>query len=169
MVEQAIKCLPELSVDVHAVVAIDAGAPDSVEAAERARRTAAETRVDKRVHCASVTRVAAIEDAIAQAELVIVTAETVAGPWHGLRPLRFGKPMLAPHLPLFQDVLLLGGGVRLVRPSIADHLAACVRAVLANPIGMAEMHDRGIAYAEANTYEAHARRLMELFEEALAA
>lgn len=164
LAEQAIFALPELPWDTRMDILVE---PSGATAVSWCTSAAKSIGAGERVFVRIADDLAALDEHLCRATIVVSCAERYAGPYHGLRPLAFGKPLLALDRPLYRDAMLCGAGIRLVRPQAPGHVASCIKAVLGNPIGMAEMAERGRNYAERHSFAAFGRRLCQFYRETL--
>ncbi len=162
--EQAIYALPELPWDTRMDVLVE---PSGATAISWCTSAAKAIGAGERVLVRIADDSAVLDEHICRATIVVSCAERYAGAFHGLRPLAFGKPLLALDRPLYRDAMLRGAGIRLVRPQAPGHVASCIRAVLGNSLGMTEMAERGRNYAERHSFSAFGRRLCRFYRETL--
>ncbi len=163
LAEALIACLPSLPVSVGLVVAFEAGASKGAALAARLQAMAQAQGAGSRLATAPIQDEAALAALLNACSAVVAPADLVSGVWHGLSALGYGRPLLAPDLPVFRDVMVRAGCVRLLRPDEPGHVCACLRALLSNPIGMAEMGDRATSYARAHTRRSVAERMAEVY------
>lgn len=165
LAEEMVRAADELPPSVRLVAACEGG--EDGEPATLARRYAAERHVEHRVEIVTPDRADEIAGLALGAEASVVGSPRVAGPWHGFLPLGCGRPLLAPALPIFRDVMLDGHCIRLVRAEERGHVGACLRALLSNPIGVAELRERSAAYARSRTASAAAQAILQAYRSTL--
>jgi glycosyltransferase involved in cell wall biosynthesis len=164
--EQAIAMLAELGRGTHLTIAQAVGTPRSVSA-ESIAGACRTFRVADRVQTVECHTDDELRAVVRGAAVVIASAPECAGMWNALVAPACARGLVAPDTTLFRDLMLRAGCVRLVRPEQSGHMASCVRALLANPLGLSELAERGYRYAKDHSWHSVAARVLRLYQEVL--
>jgi glycosyltransferase involved in cell wall biosynthesis len=90
---------------------------------------------------------------------------------HYVAPLKLfdymarGKPIVAADVPAHLELLHDGVNARLYRPDDPEHLAACIMAVVNQPEQADAIAQTAWEQSARYTYDARARRILELLDE----
>ncbi len=123
----------------------------------------------ERIRAVPCSTEADVHAQIARADAVVAVEPICAGPWNGLAALAHGRPLLAADRTIFRDLMLRAGCVRLLRFDQPGHLAACLRALFSNELGLRELRERGAAYGATHHWHAVACRMANIYAGALSA
>lgn len=165
--ELTLQILPELPPEVALVIA---GGPRTVEMepyAESLRARIEAAGLEDRVVITGYLNEEAVAEVMAASEVVVVPHTQATGSYSVMIPLSYGKAIVASDLDCFREIWERVPCLRLFRAGDAAHYAACLKAVLNNPVGRAEMEERARAYAAQHSWREVARRTVAVYERAL--
>jgi glycosyltransferase involved in cell wall biosynthesis len=165
--ELVIDTMPELPPDVVFVIAggarIEAEAPYARELASRVEQQG----LRDRVIITGFLENADVPEAMAASEIILVPHTEASGSYSVTVPLAYGKPILASDLDCFREIQQRSPCMRLFRSGDREHFAACLNALLRNPVGQAELAERALDYAREHSWRHVAQRTVEVYEKAL--
>ena len=165
LLRELVGALPELPRNTSLTVGIDGDSPDRGIMETAVREAAHAAGVSLRVQTKAVRTRPEVHRLLSGSPAVVAFSPAVAGPWHTFAPLAFGQALLAPPGDLYYDLMQRGHCVRLIDAEKPGHIGACLRAILSNPIGLAELRDRGLRYATLHSPGRTAERMLAVYED----
>lgn len=167
-IELTLQVLQELPTDVRLVLAGGVRTADAQPYADAVRRRIDEMRLRDRVTITGYLSDDDVAEAMAAAEVVLVPHTEATGSYSVMIGLAHGRPLVTSDLACFREIQARVPCLRLFRSGDAAHYAACLRGVLANEVGRAEMAARARQYAEQYSWREVARRTADVYAQALA-
>jgi glycosyltransferase involved in cell wall biosynthesis len=166
--ETALRAIRELPPEVGLVIAGGPRTPDMEPYRHQLLHRIEKDGLRDRVRITGYLDDAEVANVMAASEVVLVPHLQATGSYSVMIALAHGRPVVASDLDIFREIHSECGGLRLVRTGDADHLAACLKAVLNNPQGRMEMSERALGYAKAHSWQEASRRTVEVYAQALA-
>lgn len=167
-IELTLEVMQELPTDVRLVIAGGVRTPDAEPYADSVRRRIQEMRLQDRVTITGYLSDEDVAEAMAAAEVVLVPHTEATGSYSVMIGLAHGRPLVTSDLACFREIQARVPCLRLFRSGDAAHYAACLKAVLANEIGRAEMAARARQYAQQYSWREVARQTLAVYEQAIA-
>jgi len=164
--ELTLQILPELPLEVVFVIAGGPRTPEMEPYAERVRARIQAANLQDRVVITGYLSAEEVAEAMAVSEVVVAPHTQATGSYSVMIPLAYGKAIVASDLDCFREIWERVPCLRLFRVGDAAHYAACLKGVLNNPVGRAEMEERARKYAAQNSWREVARRTVAVYEAA---
>ncbi len=167
-IELTLQVMQELPTDVHLVIAGGVRTADAEPYAETVRQRIRDMRLQDRVTITGYLSDEDVAEAMAASEVVLVPHTEATGSYSVMIGLAHGRPLVTSDLACFKEIQARVPCLRLFRSGDAGHYAACLKAVLDNEVGRAEMASRARQYAEQYSWREVARKTMEIYDLAIA-
>lgn len=167
-IELALHALQELGPEVRLVIAGGVRTADAEPYAERVRAEIAALRLGDRVTITGYLSDEDVAEAMAASDVVAVPHTEATGSYSVMIALAHGRPIIASDLACFKEIQARVPCLRLFRAGDGGHFAACLKAVLGNEIGRAEMSSRALHYAEEYSWRKVAQETDRIYQLALA-
>ncbi len=165
--ELAINSLAELPQSVSLVIAGGTRTPDADAYAGSLVRTIEARGLTNRVRITGYLSDAEVADAMAASEVVVVPHTQATGSYSVMIALAHGSAVVASDLAIFREIQAVTPCMRLFRTGDSAHFAACLKAVLSNPVGQDEMRSRARVHAQRNSWSEVAKRTVEVYSMAV--
>lgn len=166
--ELALDAMQELPPDVVLVIA---GGPRTEDMRPYAESVAARVKalgLEPRVIITGYLDESEVAEVMAAADVVAVPHTQATGSYSVMIALAHGRPTLASDLPCFSEIHQRVPCLRLFRVGDRAHYAACLKAVLNNELGRAEMAERARRYADLYGWPSVAEQTIAVYEQAIA-
>lgn len=166
--ELTLQILPELPPEVVLLIAGGPRTPKMEPYARSLEERIREMGLKDRVVITGYLSEEDVAETMAASEIVLAPHTQATGSYSVTLPLAHGRPIIASDQDCFREIHARVPCLRLFRSGDAAHFAACLKALLHNPIGLQEMSERARRYANLHSWREIARRTIAIYEKAMA-